>query len=704
MSRRLHPKLIGVWLVSGIILPGIFSFSIQEKLLKDHGVLVAKGNSGSWYEASIQDGLNRLTTPETEIVEISTYLWSKKRTTYLVVFKGKRKCELLIDNHLLFGKDDKPIGAGVIEIPQGFSFLQLRLQPSDKNTRDLMTLLWSSNFSVAKEVPARQSFNHKISEEKVLYERMARVTGIIARVDGVLLALWILLQVGRFPLFNRQQSPVQTRVVVLAFLIMAGLRFAGLGYQMEEGLHPDEKLYGGMIQQVRTGELAPTQFWYTTGYFFVTASAQRFAEWIVGDPLPQNLIQRSISAICSSLTCLLVFSVARLFFSFEAAILAMLFFGFAFMPVELAHYGIVEPTMVFFFFLAFAALVSLSEEPSIKGFAKAGLFAGVAVAIKQTAALIALPFLITWIFLWKQKMLSRTGLLEMAAWVGCAFVGFLILSPATILDFARFYQYQVLQARSLEGESATHLFFVDHNYFGELAWKGLHAGFGYPLIIASIAGLFFVWKKSEKAGWFLVPAALAYLLLISKVTAVPEHYVLLLCPFVALLAAATVSSISEIKSRFRPWLVPVSVLLLLVPSLKDTFRFEKLIQRIDTRRQATEWCYKNLPAGIKIDYDTFGPRFLIPIFDTSKLRLFERPTLEHYLSVRRPDFFVQDSLTSNIFLESPKQFFPRERHWYESLNQYGEVRIEFRGEKFRLLNPDVHIYRFRPRSAPKTPH
>jgi hypothetical protein len=713
MFRRIRPKLVGVWLICGIIIPAVFSQHIQKQTAKDHGVLVTN-SAGSWYESSIQGGLNRLTKHELLAQEISCYFWSPEKKNYFVVAKGRRNLDIKVNSIQVFHKEKKLTDARMIEIPAGWSFFQIQIKPDNRDLKDPVTIVWSDQFGSAREIPARQSYSQKLFEEKILQERVARILGIAARMNVVFLVFWIIFHFGKFPLFQGEGSRLEFRIAILALLVIVALRFYGITYLVEEGLHPDEKLYGGMIQEVRKGELIPSKFYYTSGYFFITAAAEKLAEWVSGFSLPQNLIQRSVSAICSSLTCVLIFSVARTLFSFEAAIFAMLFLGLAFMPVELAHYGIVEPTMVFFFFLSFASLVGLSEKPSLKGFAKAGLFAGAAVAVKQTAALIGLPFLITWFFLLRQKMISRTGIKEMMSWFGCAFLSFLVLSPGTIIQLDKFYQYQMLQTKSLEGESQTHNFFVESRHFGGLAWDGLHSGMGYALIIAAVIGAFLIWKRSRIAAWICMPTVAAYLILIGTVKAVPEHYVLILCPFVALLAAVAVDSIPPFSNRsgpgvapaelrrrdvratlIRKWMIAGVVVVLVAINVKEVFVLERLLHGKDTRQQAVEWCYTNLPPGSKIDYDIFGPRFLIPMFDTSRQRLFDRPPIEHYLAENEPDYFIQDSITTNVFLDAPKSYFSNERQWYESLSRVGSLTKEFREEEFRLLNPDIRIYKLR---------
>jgi hypothetical protein len=146
------------------------------------------------------------------------------------------------------------------------------------------------------------------------------------------------------------------------------------------------------------------------GIFLHTAAAQKLAEWLTSAELDQYLIQRIVSVLTSFLTCIFVFRIGSLLMDRRSGMIAMILMGFSFLPIELAHIGIVEPTMVFFFTLAFAMLLEAYKAPSVRSFAIAGFLAGAAIAVKQTAALIGLPLIVAWILLWKEKRVSASGI------------------------------------------------------------------------------------------------------------------------------------------------------------------------------------------------------------------------------------------------------------------------------------------------------
>src|SRR5258705_13080282 len=113
MFRRIRPKLVGVWLICGIIIPAVLSQHIQKQTVKDHGVLVTN-SGGSWYESSIQAGLKHLTKHELLAQEISCYLWNPEKKIYLVVAKGKRSLNIKLNSIQVFHKENKLTDARMI--------------------------------------------------------------------------------------------------------------------------------------------------------------------------------------------------------------------------------------------------------------------------------------------------------------------------------------------------------------------------------------------------------------------------------------------------------------------------------------------------------------------------------------------------------------------------------------------------------------
>ncbi|MGH9856811.1 MAG: hypothetical protein ACRD4B_03105, partial [Acidobacteriota bacterium] len=282
------------------------------------------------------------------------------------------------------------------------------------------------------------------------------------------------------------------------------------------------------------------------------------------------------------------------------------------------------------------------------------------------------------------------------AWIAGAASAFFLFSPSTVLEFSRFFHYQLLQSRILRGGTDSRLFLEgSEQVFGSLALEAAELGFGYALVGAAVIGIAFILRKHQMAAWILLPFICAYVLILCSVKILPEHYLLLLAPFLALCAAVAISSFYVPQRTVRIGVVAGVVILLLAQSIYRTYTFQRLIHGTDTRRQAEQWCYKNLPAGSKITYETFGPRFLIPVFGVRKIVLFRRPSWDQYLQKTRDGYYVEDSITQNIYLKAPHAF-PVEMEWRKNLRKHARIVKEFHGEKFLLLNPDIRIYKLPP--------
>jgi hypothetical protein len=483
---------------------------------------------------------------------------------------------------------------------------------------------------------------------------------------------------------------------VCLFLLMAYLRFNGITYLMEEGLHPDERVVENTASFFRAGQLKPQNYLYTPGFHYMTAALENLGSWVLGKDLPPHFVPRFLSALFSLLSCLLVLSIAATIFSETCAIIASILFGFSFLPIQLAHFGIIEPTMVFFFLLGIQFIFKFNQNSTFKDYLKAGLACGAAIGIKQTAGIIVVPFLFATLY-WNRKNVFQMSLMKkVLSWIAGSAIAYFVLSPFTILDFTNFVRAQLFQFRFLSGETHTALYFVNDPSGARKMVEYLEEGIGYPILIAALAGIFLIWRRSKIGFLVIVPFTVLYFIIATRAKAAPYHYPLLLYPFFALLAAVVIDElISAIRttSMIRNVLLVVLVTGLLIPPIKRTITLQKILASKDTRQEFVEWAYRNLQLGGRIDTEFFGPRFLIPVFRSLPIPLWTRGTWEQYYPIRIPEFIVIDSTTTDIFLRKPRAQFPEEHQWYASLRKKGIKIKEFRGIAFGQYNPHILVYK-----------
>src|SRR5262249_6871715 len=154
----------------------------------------------------------------------------------------------------------------------------------------------------------------------------------------------------------------------------------------------------------------PENYFYPPGFHYMTAGVEIQMKWIVGIEPPDHLGPRLLSVLFSWLSCLVVVSIGGLFLSRAGAFADGVLMGFSYMPVNLAHFGIIEPAMVFFFLLSLRLLFMMNNESKWKDFLIAGVVSGLAVAVKQTAAIIVIPFLSIYLFVYRKKAFQLTNL------------------------------------------------------------------------------------------------------------------------------------------------------------------------------------------------------------------------------------------------------------------------------------------------------
>ena len=528
------------WILIGIAIPALISFSIYKFFPTEHGVRIRTPDQ-FWTEPTFDEALTSVWRKKIqEPIDIESYIWIDPHETRYLVFKGPPR-KFYIDTQLVtelsrnqWTMSAQPLRSGLHEILIRFR----EIPPKSYEPQ----LIWTNSLITAETI-AKERLFPKYHHKNVLTRLLvARYSAILARLNCVLILLiplCIVLWKKAKPLIPEPRS-----LVIGAFLFMAALRFYGLTYQLQEGLNPDEHVVERTTSLLRK-DLKPQNYLYTPGFHYMNALAEDVGLWVFGEELPDHAMPRVLSALFSSLSCLMVLSIGYTLLPKACAFIAMALFGFAFMPVQLAHFGIIEPTMVFFFLLGFRAIMNIDKESGPKEYLKAGIASGLAVGIKQTAAIILIPFLITYLFANKMESFKWPSIKKALIWALGAMLSYLLLSPFTLLDFPRFLHDQIFQLKGLSGETHVVLYFVGESSGPIRILHYLQEGIGYPILIAAAIGCALIWRLNRKAFITIVPLTIIFSLIASIVRAAPYHYPLLLCPFLALLAAVTVYEIGS---------------------------------------------------------------------------------------------------------------------------------------------------------------
>lgn len=682
-------RTIAIFILIGIGLPALISFGVGKTISGSHGVLVTLGGQTTTYD-SFEDAIRACSgIGSDKSLEIHAFLSVPDRGKFFLFLRGLPR-EVLLDGYrapelsFLPGQNKNlTLGPGMRlsrePLAPGVHFIRVRIP--DFSSQALFELKWSRDYEDPESIPPLHVFTSNPDSRAIFATSAGHALAILARLNCVLLAL-----VPAFYLLYRISRDSVRKAGLLFWVFLAltlFLRFYGMTYQAEEGIHPDERAVENIASQFRTGDLKPPQYHYSPGFHYLTAGTENLMAWVVGSEPPAHLGGRFLSALFSWLSCLMVFVIGCELFSPTLALIAAALFGFAFMPVSLSHFGIIEPTMVFFFLVAFRLLLRLDPDSRSKHFFIAGIGAGLAVGVKQTGAVILIPFLAMYLYLYRGKFYRWFAIRKALAWTAGAIVAYLVCAPYTILDFHNYVDDQIFQYRYLAGQTSAKLFFEGGSSGVVRTLTDMQDGLGYPILITAVLGWLLMYRKYPKAFVVTVPFTILFFFIAASVKAAPYHYPLVLCPFLALQSASVVQFVS---ARYQKGVVIVAAtVLLMLPSILRIGKLEEILSGKDTRQQASEWSYQNLPAGSEIDIDFFGPRLDVPVFERRIVPLFARGSWQKYAK-RLPRFYVSDEITADSS--------PEEQEWYEDLRQNAHVIHQFSGPSQGLYNPRIVIYEF----------
>ena len=387
---------------------------------------------------------------------------------------------------------------------------------------------------------------------------------------------------ARIGLTLPRPSPV-TLVLILILVFALGLRLYGVNWDDGSGhsLHPDERSVVWTAQQlsldslksplelfnVQQSSLVPRPPGAASGHgvydygslpFYLLGMVGWMANAIPGvedsNMYDLTIIGRVLSALFDTGTVFVVFLVGRRLFNERVGLLAALFTAFAVLHIQLAHFYTTEAMLTFFSCLSFFYVIRLSEEGCRRDAALAGLFFGLAMASKFSAApmlagfavgvgLLALrngPRLTTFT---PTPDVFKSALRKLAIAAIFGFLAFAIAQPYAILDLhyyaADAYQQSQMVRRVIDFPYTRQ--YDDSLPFVYHIWQFSVWGVGLPLAILMWAGLGFTVGRAMFKRTRPDILLLAWFLPFFLITGLAEvkflRYMLPVTPFLAIMAA-----------------------------------------------------------------------------------------------------------------------------------------------------------------------
>ena len=432
------------------------------------------------------------------------------------------------------------------------------------------------------------------------------------------------------PFSSGFRLPLYGAAVVLALV----LRFAGLDWG---AFHPDEWAVGSTVQGLAwpssavgalsaDSPLNPGSFNYGSLPIYLLRAASETAGLLRGTVpfVPSDIVVwRAVSGLADLATLAVCALIARRLFREPAGILAAFLYAVAVLPIQLSHFHAVDPLMTAFTTAAAGAALLFVSGASVRwGFAAAAL-AGLAVAVKATAVLFAVPVVLAWaVFLLRERRARNAWSPRLLALGGGAMTLAVAASvagqPYAMLDWAAFRDDVYFQTQMARGEQelpftiqylrTTPFLYHLRNL---VVW-----GLGWPLGIAALAAVVWLLVRGVRnkdmalvllAAGILVPFALLGGQQVKFMRYLLPLYPLLIVAASGLLATAARPLWSR-GGRAR-WAAAALVAGIVVPTGFYGVAFSTVYAVTHPVQRMAEWIQDNVPTGTAIAFEAWDQGF-----------------------------------------------------------------------------------------------
>jgi 4-amino-4-deoxy-L-arabinose transferase-like glycosyltransferase len=390
-----------------------------------------------------------------------------------------------------------------------------------------------------------------------------------------------------------------TVALLLILSVAAVLRVWGLDYGIPQTTaRPDEeRIVERAYHMLATGTLHPGHFAYPSllkylsvlalGLYYsagkLSGDYQKLFDFLfdvaVLRPGLHYHICRVVSVGCGVATAGATYLLARQAHRDRVlALVAASALAVCYLHVRDSHFATVDVAMTLFVTLSLLFAVRAAGSLDYTDFLLAGLFAGLAASTKYNGGFVLVGSVVAgWL---ASKDLTRTAALGRVLIAGlmCA-AAFALTSPYAVLE----YRTVIADMRMVSG--------TIYRPVGESAlWTHLAvtlpSGLGWPLFLASLAGVGrAIWLR-RSSDWVLLAFAIPFLALISSVNVIYPRYCVPLLPVLMVTAA---ESLHSLFSKVPRLVYVVAFMILIGPSLSASIRYDGLATRRDTRLLAMNW-------------------------------------------------------------------------------------------------------------------
>jgi hypothetical protein len=420
------------------------------------------------------------------------------------------------------------------------------------------------------------------------------------------------------------KSPPQRRLgaaLLLGGIFVAALllRLWGIGFGLPYEYHPDEDQYVRQAATMGSQGLQPAD-WFNPPLFKYLLLAEYGAYYAAGrllgwfastadfgarlsvDPTPLYLLGRGTSALLGALSVLVVAWIGTKAYSRAVGVFAAALMAAAFLPVREAHFAVNDAAVTLLISLVLLGAVGMVRTGERRWYLLGGAALGLGFATKYHALAAAAPLLLAHAFA-PGVSLRTPRLGRLLAAFGLAAVSAVLASPYFVLTPGEAWADV---SRLFQAGQVGYLWRVDVVSGYVFYLKTLIWGLGWPLagllIFAALAGLL----RRRAVDWVLLCLPWLMYLYLGRQEMFFGRFML---PIVAPLMVVGASLLLEAAAKYLPagaWRTSAVLgawLILALPTLAASMRFDYLLTQTDTRTLAKQWIEQNLPDGASVAQD-----------------------------------------------------------------------------------------------------
>ena len=470
--------------------------------------------------------------------------------------------------------------------------------------------------------------------------------------------------------------PRHLKVLVVIFLLAAGLRFIGLNWDQNAHLHPDERFLTMVANSMRwpktileyldtsSSPLNPHNIGYDFYVYgtFPVIFVKFIAEFLgKGDYNQLTLVGRTLSALFDLGTLLLIYLIAQKIFKKPIiSLIAALCYAASVLPIQLSHFFAVDPYLTFFLTLSFYLL--LRNNPFL------GIAFGLAIASKISAVLFAPVIALGFLF-------SRPKLLSLLLFIITLYFTVRLAQPylfsgAFSLNPQVLANWQQLKTFDIPGYFPPAYTWVGtYPYIFPLE-NLLFWGLGLPLGTLSIVAIFYLcFTKPPPLIWLAIFWTGTLFLYQGAQFAKPLRYFYPIYPFLAIFAGAFINNLFKHFGLKKQLIILIPTIALIWP-----MSFISIYLNSNTRVTATKWVYDNIPKGSRISCEHWDD--CVPIGGSGPYQFIEFPMYNPDTSEKWSMMQGKLSQTDYLILSSNRiygttmnvpQTYPATNQFYKSL-------------------------------------